>query len=320
MSQLKYWDGTAWVDAVIGAQGATGVQGPSGAGTQGIQGVQGVAGSGGGGGGGTSSYPMIAQVGDDKGSPAPYGPPTSGGVSWDAEPNTGAAVLYISSTDNTSPTPQNLNPIIGTWVVGNKLLFQSTTNAGNYQQWTITTAPVYSGSNYWTIGVTAVTSTYNFSNTNTLYLTQTAPAAQGIQGTAGSAGSDGAQGIQGLQGTEGTQGLGGLQGTQGPTGPATVPQNSQTSSYTVVAGDNGKYISTTSGGVTIATSTAMSVGDNFVIYNNSSSNITVTQGSGVTLRQAATTSTGNRTMANYALATVLCVASDTYIIAGTGLS
>jgi len=30
MPQLKYWDGSAWVDAVIGAQGPTGSVGPTG--------------------------------------------------------------------------------------------------------------------------------------------------------------------------------------------------------------------------------------------------------------------------------------------------
>ena len=31
MAQLKYWDGTAWVNAVVGAQGPTGPTGPTGA-------------------------------------------------------------------------------------------------------------------------------------------------------------------------------------------------------------------------------------------------------------------------------------------------
>ena len=43
MAQLKYWDGSSWVDAVVGAQG---IQGPIGVtGIQGIQGTQGVQGT-----------------------------------------------------------------------------------------------------------------------------------------------------------------------------------------------------------------------------------------------------------------------------------
>ena len=30
MAQLKYWDGSAWVTAVVGAQGPTGATGPTG--------------------------------------------------------------------------------------------------------------------------------------------------------------------------------------------------------------------------------------------------------------------------------------------------
>lgn len=45
MSQLKYWNGTAWVDAVIGAQGTTGSDGSQGlTGTQGLTGIQGTQG------------------------------------------------------------------------------------------------------------------------------------------------------------------------------------------------------------------------------------------------------------------------------------
>jgi hypothetical protein len=63
-----------------------------------------------------------------------------------------------------------------------------------------------------------------------------------------------------------------------------------------------------------------SVGDAISIYNNSNSSQTITQGSGVTLRQAGTANTGNRTLAQYGVATVLCVASNVFVISGGGLS
>jgi hypothetical protein len=112
----------------------------------------------------------------------------------------------------------------------------------------------------------------------------------------------------------------GATGETGPAGPATVPQNEQSSAYTVASSDNGKFIDITTGGVTIATSTAMTAGQNFVIYNDSASNQTITQGDSVTLRQSGTANTGNRTLAQYGIATVLCVGSNTYVVAGTGLS
>jgi len=99
----------------------------------------------------------------------------------------------------------------------------------------------------------------------------------------------------------------------------TLPQNSKTSGYTLIATDTGKHISITTGGVTIP-SGVFSTGDVVSIFNNSGSNQTITQGSSTTVRQAGTANTGNRTLAQYGLATVLCVASNTFVISGSGLS
>lgn len=98
-----------------------------------------------------------------------------------------------------------------------------------------------------------------------------------------------------------------------------IPQNAQTAAYTLVAADVGKHISITTGGVTVPAS-VFSIGDNVTIFNNSTSNQTITQGAGVTLRSGGSTATGNRTLAGYGVATVLCVAADVFVITGTGLT
>lgn len=98
-----------------------------------------------------------------------------------------------------------------------------------------------------------------------------------------------------------------------------VPQNAQTSAYVLVAGDAGKHISITTGGVTV-NSGIFSTGDTITIYNNSGSNQTITQGTSVTIRQVGTANTGNRTLAQYGLCTLLCVASNTFVITGGGVS
>ena len=98
-----------------------------------------------------------------------------------------------------------------------------------------------------------------------------------------------------------------------------IPQNSQSGSYTLAAADLGKHISITTGGVTVPAS-IFSTGDVVSIYNNSGSNQTITQGGSVTLRQAGTANTGNRTLAQYGIATVLCVSSNTFVISGAGLT
>jgi hypothetical protein len=97
-----------------------------------------------------------------------------------------------------------------------------------------------------------------------------------------------------------------------------LPQNAQSTSYVATAADVGRFINTTAG-VTINTG-VFAVGDNVTIYNNSSSAITITQGTSVTLRQAGTSNTGNRTLAQRGVCTVLCVAAGEFVINGGGLT
>jgi hypothetical protein len=99
----------------------------------------------------------------------------------------------------------------------------------------------------------------------------------------------------------------------------TIPQNAQTGAYTLVATDTGKHISITTGGITVPAS-VFSTGDVVTIFNNSTSNQTITQGSSATVRLAGTTTTGNRTLAGYGVCTVLCVASNTFVISGGGIT
>jgi hypothetical protein len=98
-----------------------------------------------------------------------------------------------------------------------------------------------------------------------------------------------------------------------------IPQNAKTSSYTLIASDAGKHISITTGGVTVPAS-VFSVGDAISVYNNSGSSQTITQDAGVTLRFVGTATTGNRTLAQYGLCTVMCVASNVFVIIGGGVT
>ena len=98
-----------------------------------------------------------------------------------------------------------------------------------------------------------------------------------------------------------------------------VPVNTQTTGYTLVATDSGKYINITTGGVTVP-SGIFTTGQSVTIYNNSASNQTITQGTSVTMYNVGTATTGNRTLAQRGLCTVFCVASNTFVITGGGLS
>ena len=97
-----------------------------------------------------------------------------------------------------------------------------------------------------------------------------------------------------------------------------IRQIPRSTSSLLIASDAGKFVDST-GGVTINASTAFSVGDAVTIYNNNSVSATITA-SGITLRQAGTSNTGNRTLAAYGIATILCVATNVYVISGAGLT
>ena len=98
-----------------------------------------------------------------------------------------------------------------------------------------------------------------------------------------------------------------------------IPANSQSGAYVAVAADAGKAIYISTGGVTINDS-VFSAGDAVTIINNSGSNQTITQGSGVTLYNAADATTGNRTLAGRGMSTIWFVSASAAYISGAGLS
>lgn len=87
---------------------------------------------------------------------------------------------------------------------------------------------------------------------------------------------------------------------------------------TLVIGDRGTLVSVTAG-VTVPAS-VFAANDVVTIYNNSAANITVTQGAGFTLRLVGTATTGNRTLAQRGLATVVFVSATEAVISGGGLT
>jgi hypothetical protein len=96
-----------------------------------------------------------------------------------------------------------------------------------------------------------------------------------------------------------------------------LPQNSQTSGYTLVLADAGKHISITTGGVTIPANgvTAFPVGTTIVVYNDSASGQTIGISTD-TLRLSGTASTGNRTLAQRGLCTLVKVAATEWVVTG----
>jgi hypothetical protein len=100
-----------------------------------------------------------------------------------------------------------------------------------------------------------------------------------------------------------------------------IPVNTQNTGYTLVASDAGKIINMTTGNVTVPAGVfAAPFGQAITIYNDQDASNAIVQGSGVTMRLAGTAATGNRTLARYGLATVVCVSANTFVISGAGLT
>ena len=95
--------------------------------------------------------------------------------------------------------------------------------------------------------------------------------------------------------------------------------NTKTAAYTLVADDTGEMINTNSN-CTIPQN-VFSTGQAVTIYNNTTnSDITITQGTGVTMYLCGQATTGNRTLAKTGICTVVCVSTNTFVISGAGLT
>jgi len=100
-----------------------------------------------------------------------------------------------------------------------------------------------------------------------------------------------------------------------------VPINSESSSYTLVAADAGKAVALnfTNGSCTINTS-IFAAGDVVTIINASTTDKTITKGSGLNLYNTADGTDANRTLSAKGMATLIFVSHDGAYISGAGLS
>lgn len=113
-------------------------------------------------------------------------------------------------------------------------------------------------------------------------------------------------------------------GTQQTVGWRDVPQNAQSGNYGLVLADRGKSVTYIGGGGNTFTipanaSVAFPVGSAITIPNNGSGNLTIAITTD-TLKWAPAGTTGSRTLAANGLATIIKVASTTWMVSGVGLS
>jgi hypothetical protein len=81
--------------------------------------------------------------------------------------------------------------------------------------------------------------------------------------------------------------------------------------------ERGKVFATGAG---LTLNTGQAAGSAFSVYNDSAGAITITQGAGLTLRLAGTTTTGSRTLAARAFATIWYNSTSEAIVSGSGVS
>ena len=94
--------------------------------------------------------------------------------------------------------------------------------------------------------------------------------------------------------------------------------NSTSGSYTLVASDDQKLVKVNNT-VTVP-SGVFSAGDAVTVYNDRNASTTISQGGSVTLRLAGTSTTGNRTVSQRGIVTIVCVANNEFVISGGGLT
>jgi len=124
-------------------------------------------------------------------------------------------------------------------------------------------------------------------------------------------------GITDITVADGGTGASTADGARTNLGTGTIPQVASGGAYTLQASDIGDHVSAT-GNITVPPS-VFSAGDVVVVYNNTGGNLSILRGAGVTLYWIAGAN-ADRTIGQRGLASILCVASNTFVITGQGVS
>lgn len=105
-----------------------------------------------------------------------------------------------------------------------------------------------------------------------------------------------------------------------------IPQNIQNQDYQFTLTDAGEHVYHTQSGantytIPTSTTTQLAVGATITIVNGVSAGvITIAPATGVTLLQAGTSNTGNRSLTAQSMSTMLKIAANTWMINGAGLT
>ena len=94
----------------------------------------------------------------------------------------------------------------------------------------------------------------------------------------------------------------------------------QTSDYTLTTSDSGKTIAFANSNGTVTIPTGLNTGSIVTIINHTGTDITITEGTGLTLYNTADGLTGGKTASQRSISTIVYIATNIAYISGTGLS
>lgn len=143
--------------------------------------------------------------------------------------------------------------------------------------------------------------------------------AQGPQGATGPTGATGSQGPTGPTGPTGAAGATGPTGPTGATGTNLTGFNTQTgTTYTLVIGDKDKIVSLNNASAITLTvpPSVFSTNDIINISQYGAGQVTLAQGSGVTINSTGATATAPKLRARWSSASIVCTASNTFLVVG----
>jgi len=143
--------------------------------------------------------------------------------------------------------------------------------------------------------------------------------------TAGATGPTGPTGATGAASTvTGPTGPTGSAGATGPTGPtgsasAVLAINAQTgTSYTLAVGDVNRLVTLSNAGAITLTvpPSVFAINDTINIAQVGAGQVTLAQGAGVTINSTGATATAPKLRVRYSAASVICTATNTFLVTG----
>jgi hypothetical protein len=125
--------------------------------------------------------------------------------------------------------------------------------------------------------------------------------------------------VVGPTGPTGPTGTTGATGATGATGPTLVGFNTQTgTTYTLVIGDKDKLVTLNNASAITLTvpPSVFSANDIVNIAQFGAGQVTLAQGSGVTIQSTGATTTAPKLRMNKSSASIICTASNTFLVVG----